>query len=114
VEGLLRLGDTSALLLAADLARHPDPSVRGAIAQALSATSSPKVLPLLDSLLRDQQPLPRLMAARALGKTGLPNAVSTLKTGLRDTDAAVRITAAASVFALLESKSGKTPGKGKG
>ncbi|MER3424687.1 MAG: hypothetical protein C4293_17150, partial [Nitrospiraceae bacterium] len=35
IEGLLRLGDSKVILVATELAKHPDPSVRGATAQAL-------------------------------------------------------------------------------
>ena len=79
------------VLNAADLARHPDPSVRGGAAHALAAATTPNALTMLESLLRDQQPLPRLMAARALGKSQLKSLISPLKTGLQDSDPTVRI-----------------------
>ena len=66
---LIRLGDTlGRSLLAADLARHSDPSIRGAAAQALSATSEKQAHGVLQTLLQDQQPLPRLMAAKVIRK----------------------------------------------
>jgi HEAT repeat protein len=104
VEALLRLGDTSVILNAADLARHPDPSIRGGIAQALAVATSPNALTILEGLLKDQQPLPRLMAARALGKSRLPSLVTSLKKGLQDSDAAVRIASAGSLFQVLSQK----------
>ena len=97
VEGLLRLGDAEALLVATDLAKHPDPSVRSALAHALGVAGYRKASPLLDQLLRDQQPQPRLAAARALGKLGERDVVPILKKGLEDSDQAVRIAAAGSL-----------------
>ena len=72
MEGLLRLGDISAVSLAGDLARHPDPSVRAAVAHALAATSDKQAVAILETLLQDQQPHPRLLAAKALGMSGAP------------------------------------------
>jgi HEAT repeat protein len=100
VEGLLRLGDTSAVLLAADLARHPDPSTRAAAAHALAATSDKEAVAVLLTLLQDQQPQPRLLAAKALGKSGAP-VTPLLKKGLQDSDVAVRLAAAGSLLQQL-------------
>jgi HEAT repeat protein len=99
-EGLLRLGDTSAILLAADLAQHPDPSIRGATAQALSATSEKQALSILQTLLLDQQPVPRLMAATSLGKHSGAAEPSLVK-GLQDFDEAARIATAGSLLQQL-------------
>ncbi len=101
VEALLRLGDSTAVLVAADLARHPDPSVRASAAQALGVTADKQALGILRTLLEDQQPQPRLFAARALAKS--PNAAApVLKKGLHDSDAAVRVTAAGSLVQQLD------------
>jgi len=97
VEGLLRLGDQTAVLIAADLARHPDPSIRAAAAQALSAASDKQALAILQTLLQDQQPQPRLFAAKALGKVPL-SVLPLVKKGLHDSDPAVRIIAAGSLL----------------
>ncbi|MFO0780002.1 MAG: HEAT repeat domain-containing protein, partial [Nitrospira sp.] len=96
--------DASAIALAAELARHPDPSIRGAAAQAVSVSPDEQALTILQSLLLDQQPLPRLMAAKALRKSN-DRAVPILVQGLRDTDEAVRIAAANSLLQQL----GKPP-----
>jgi HEAT repeat protein len=104
VEALLRLGDTSVILNAADLARHADPSVRGGTAQALAVAKTPNALTILENLIKDQQPLPRLMAARALGKSRLPSLVTPLKAGLQDSDATVRIASAGSLLQVLSRK----------
>lgn len=104
---MLRLGDATAVLNAADLARHPDPSVRGGTAQALAVATAPKALTVLESLLKDQQPLPRLMAARALGKSPLSTVISPLKLGLQDSDAAIRIASAGSLLQAL-ARTGKS------
>jgi HEAT repeat protein len=101
VEGLLRLGDQTAILAATDLARHPDPSVRAAAAQALGAGSDRQVLAILQTLLQDQQPQPRLFAAKALGKVSSP-VLPLIKKALHDSDAAVRITSAGSLLRQLE------------
>jgi HEAT repeat protein len=112
VEGLLRLGDTSAVLLAADLAKHPDPSIRAAAAHALAATSDKQAVEILQTLLQDQQPQPRLFAAKALSTSSAP-VMPLLKNGLQDSDVAVRLAAAGSLFQQLRrsttvpSKSGK-------
>jgi HEAT repeat protein len=100
VEGLLRLGDTSAVLLAADLARNPDPSTRAAAAHALAATSDKQAVAILQTLLQDQQPQPRLLAAKALGKSGAP-VTPLLKKGLQDSDVAVRLAAAGGLLQQL-------------
>jgi HEAT repeat protein len=100
VEGLLRLGDTSAVLLAADLARHPDPSIRAAAAHALAATSDKQAVVVLQMLLQDQQPQPRLLAVKALGKSAAP-VTPLLKKGLQDSDVAIRIAAAGSLLQQL-------------
>jgi HEAT repeat protein len=110
VEGLLRLGDQSAILIAADLARHPDPSVRASSAQALSAASDKQALAILQTLLQDQQPQPRLFAAKALGKLALP-VLPLIKKGLHDSDPAVRVTAAGSLLHYLSS-TGKSSSRG--
>lgn len=102
VEGLLRLGDHSAVLVAADLARHPDPSVRASAAQALGAASDKQAIAILQTLLQDQQPQPRLFAAKALGKVSLP-VLPLVKKGLHDSDPAVRITSAGSLLHHLSS-----------
>jgi HEAT repeat protein len=83
--------------MATDLARNPDPSIRGSAAQALSATSDKEALSVLQALLQDQQPLPRLMAAKALGKLSGP-VIPILLKGLQDSDEAVRIAAAGSLL----------------
>ena len=101
VEGLLRLGDTSAAPLAADLARHPDPSIRAAAAHALAATSDKQAVAILQTLLQDQQPQPRLSAAKALGKSGAP-VTTLLKKGLEDSDVAIRLVAAGSLLQQLQ------------
>jgi HEAT repeat protein len=100
VEGLLRLGDTSAISLAADLAKHPDPSIRTATAHALGATADKEAVTILQALLQDKQPQPRLFAAKALGATGAP-VMPLLKIALQDTDIAVRLAAAGSVLQQL-------------
>jgi HEAT repeat protein len=97
---LLRLDDTAAIALAAELARHPDPSIRGAAAQALSVSPDEQALTILKTLLSDQQPLPRLSAAKALRKSN-DRAIPILIQGLRDTDEAVRIAAANSLLQQL-------------
>ena len=99
-EGLLRLGDTSAILLAADLVRHPDPSIRGTAAQTLSGTSEKQALSILQTLLLDQQPLPSLMTAKSLGKHS-GAAVPSLVKGLQDFDEAVRNAVAGSLLQQL-------------
>jgi len=113
VEGLLRLGDTSAVLIATDLARHPDPSVRAAVAQALGAASDKQALSILQTLLQDQQPQPRLFAAQALGKARVP-ALPLLKKGLHDSDPAIRIAAAGSVLQQLDHLKKSSPRGRKG
>lgn len=125
IEGLLRLSSSTrcpkanngssatpchgapeeAILLAANLANHPDPSVRSAAAQALGLGGHRKALPVLERLLQDQQPQPRLTAARAMGKLGDRTAAPLLKKALQDTDPAVRVTAAGSLALLLPRKS---------
>jgi HEAT repeat protein len=100
IEGLLRLGDTSVFLTVTDLARHPDPSIRAATAQALGATSDKQGLAILQTLLQDQQPQPRLAAAKALGKVS-GAVVPWLKRGLQDSDEAVRLTVAGSLIQQL-------------
>jgi HEAT repeat protein len=100
VEGLIRLGDTSAVTLATELARHSDPSIRGAAAQALSASGAREALAALHTLLQDQQPLPRLMAAKGL-RNRSDGAIPILVKGLQDSDEAVRITAANSLLQHL-------------
>jgi HEAT repeat protein len=94
------LGDQTAVLVATDLARHPDPSVRAAIAQALGAAADRQALAILQTLLQDQQPQPRLFAAKALGKVSLP-VLPLVKQGLHDSDTAVRITSAGSLLRQL-------------
>lgn len=101
VESLLRLGDAGAILNAAALARHPDPSIRGDTAHALAFATTSNAIPILENLLRDQQPLPRLMAARALGKSSLTSLIPVAKIGLQDSDPAVRITSAGSLISIL-------------
>jgi HEAT repeat protein len=113
VEGLLRLGDSTALLVATDLARHPDPSVRAATAQALGATSDKQALSILQTLLQDQQPQPRLFAAQALGKVSMP-VLPVLKKGLHDSDPAIRITAAGSMLRHLDHAKKSSPRGRKG
>jgi HEAT repeat protein len=103
VEGLLRLGDASAIPLAIDLARHADPSVRGAVAQALSLTSDKRAIEALETLLQDRQPFPRLMAAKALGNVSTAPLPALLK-ALRDADDTVRIAAATSILRQLDQK----------
>ncbi len=105
-EGLIRLGDPSALTLATELARHSDPSIRGAAAQALSASSDKEALAVLHTLLQDQQPLPRLMAAKGLRKSS-DSAIPILVKGLQDSDEAVRIASANSLFQQLTRLSSK-------
>jgi HEAT repeat protein len=100
VEGLLRLGDISALSLAADLARHADPTVRAAVAHALAATSDKQSVAILQTLLQDQQPQPRLFAAKALGTNSAP-VTPLLKKCLQDSDVAVRLAAAGSLLQQL-------------
>jgi HEAT repeat protein len=112
VEGLLRLGDHSAVLVAADLARHPDPSVRASAAQALGAASDKQALAILQTLLQDQQPQPRLFAAKVLGKMSLP-VLPLIKKGLHDSDPAVRITAAGSLLLHLGSSAKSSSGRGR-
>ena len=112
MEGLLRLGDSTAVLAATDLARHPDPSVRASAAQALGAASDKQALSILQTLLQDQQPQPRLYSAKALGKLPLP-VLALIKNALHDSDPAVRITAAGSLLHHLSSaaKSSSTRGR---
>jgi hypothetical protein len=100
VEGLLRLGDTSAVLLAADLAKNPNPSIRAAAAHALAATSDKQAVAILQTLLQDQQPQPRLLAAKALGTSGAP-VTPLLKKCLQDSDVAVRLAAAGGLLQQL-------------
>jgi HEAT repeat protein len=100
VEGLLRLGNISAVSLAADLAKHPDPSIRAAAAHALSATSDKEAMAILQTLLQDQQPQPRLFAVKALGLSGAL-VMPLLKKGLQDADVAVRLAAAGSLLQQL-------------
>ncbi|MBP0128936.1 MAG: HEAT repeat domain-containing protein, partial [Nitrospira sp.] len=92
--------DTSAGLLAADLARHPDPSIRAAAAHALAATSDKQAVVVLQALLQDQQPQPRLLAIKALGKSAAP-VMPLLKKGLQDSDVAIRLAAAGSLLQQL-------------
>ena len=99
-EGLLRLGDTSVILLAADLARHSDPSIRAAAAHALAVASDKQAAVILQMLLQDQQPQPRLMAAKALGRSTAP-VMPLLKKGLQDSDVAIRLAAAGSLLQQL-------------
>jgi HEAT repeat protein len=108
VEGLLRLGDTSAVLLAADLAKHTDPAIRAATAHALAATSDKHAVEILQTLLQDQQPQPRLSAAKALGMSGAP-VTPLLKKTLQDSDVVVRLAAAGSLLQQL--RRAKTPPK---
>jgi len=97
---LIRLGDPSALTLATELARHSDPSIRGAAAQALSASAEKDALVVLQTLLQDQQPLPRLMAAKGLRKSS-ESAIPLLVKGLQDSDETVRIASANSLLQQL-------------
>jgi HEAT repeat protein len=113
VEGLLRLGDDSAVLVAADLARHPDPSVRASAAQALGAASDKQSVAILQTLLQDQQPQPRLFAAKALGKLSLP-VLPLVKKGLHDSDPAIRIIAAGSLLQQLTAGAKSSRGGRKG
>jgi HEAT repeat protein len=94
------LGDASAIALAADLAKHPDPSIRTAAAHALGVTAEKEAVTILQTLLQDKQPQPRLVAAKALGTTGAP-AVPLLKIALQDSDIAVRLAAAGSLLQQL-------------
>jgi HEAT repeat protein len=94
------LGDISDISLAADLAKHPDPSIRTASAHALSATSDQQAVAILQTLLQDQQPQPRLFAAKALGASGAP-VTPLLKKALQDSDIAVRLAAAGSLLRQL-------------
>ncbi len=112
VEGLLRLGDHSAVLVATDLARHPDPSVRASAAQALGAASDKQALSILQALLQDQQPQPRLYAAKALGKVSLP-VLPLIKNALHDSDPAVRITAAGSLLHQLSTAAKSSSARGR-
>jgi HEAT repeat protein len=112
VEGLLRLGDQTAVLVATDLARHPDPSVRAAVAQALGAGFDRQALAVLQTLLQDQQPQPRLFAAKALGKVSSP-VLPLIKKALHDSDAAVRITSAGSLLRQLEPVAKSSPRRGR-
>jgi HEAT repeat protein len=97
---LIRLGDTSAITLATELARHSDPSIRGAAAQALSASADKEAQAVLQILLQDQQPLPRMMAAKGLRKSS-DSAIPILVKGLRDSDETVRIVTANSLLQQL-------------
>jgi HEAT repeat protein len=101
VEGLLRVGDREASLVARELSRHADPSIRGAVAQAIGLSRYTQGVPLLDLLRQDLQPQPRLMAARALGKMTRREALPVLKLMLQDSDTAVRVTAAGSLLQVL-------------
>jgi len=101
VEGLLRLGDAEAVLVARELSQHPDPSIRSAVAQAIGQSRYKGGVPLLDLLRQDLQPQPRLTAARALGKMERRTATPVLKTLLQDSDPAVRVTAAGSLTQVL-------------
>jgi HEAT repeat protein len=101
LEGLLRIGDTDAALVARELSKHADPSIRGAVAQAIGLSRYKPGIPLLDFLRQDLQPLPRLMAARALGRMARREALPVLKAMLQDSDTAVRVTAAGSVLHVL-------------
>jgi HEAT repeat protein len=98
VEALLRLGDSEAMLVARELANHPNPSVRGGVAQAIGQARSNAGLPLLDRLRQDLQPQPRLMAARALGTLSTRDLIPTIRQAMQDSDAAVRLTAAGSLL----------------
>jgi HEAT repeat protein len=100
VEGLLRLGDIPAISLAMDLARHPDPSIRAAVAHALAATSDKQALAILQTLLQDQQLQPRLFATKALGTSGAP-VMPLLKKCLQDSDVVIRLAAAGSLLQQL-------------
>jgi HEAT repeat protein len=82
------------------LARHPDPSVRAAVAHALAATSDKQAVAILETLLQDQQPHPRLLAAKALGMSGAP-VTPLLKKSLQDSDVSVRLAAAGSLLQQL-------------
>jgi HEAT repeat protein len=112
VEGLLRLGDSSAVLIATDLARHPDPSVRAAAAQALGVTSEKGAVAVLQTLLQDQQPQPRLYAAKALGKQAA-SVLPLLKKSLHDSETAVRLTAAGSLLQQIDRLKKTSPRKGR-
>jgi HEAT repeat protein len=87
--------------MATDLARHPDPSVRAAVAQALGAATDKRAVVILQTLLQDQQPQPRLFAAKALGKN-TASLLPLLKKGLHDSDPAVRTTAAGSLLQQID------------
>ena len=100
LEGLLRLGDTSAIVLAADLATHTNPSIRAAAAHTLAATSDKQAVEILQTLLHDQQPQPRLSAVKALGKVSAL-VMPLLKQGLQDTDVTIRMAAAGSLLQQL-------------
>jgi HEAT repeat protein len=101
VEGLLRIGDGEASLVARELSKQADPSVRSAVAQAIGQSRYKQGIPLLDFLRQDLQPQPRLMAARALGKMPHRQALPILRPMLQDSDTAVRVTAAGSVLQTL-------------
>ena len=101
VEGLLRIGDAEATLVARELSKHADPSIRSAVAQAIGLSRYKQGTPLLDLLRQDLQPQPRLMSARALGRMSRRDAVPVLKPMLQDSDAAVRVTAAGSLLQVL-------------
>jgi HEAT repeat protein len=89
------------ILFAADLAKHPAPSVRSAAAQALGLSGNKTGLSVLEPLLQDQQPQPRLAAVRALGKIGGRSVIPLLKKALQDTDPAIRITAGGGLVQVL-------------
>ena len=101
LEGLLRIRDGEASLVARELSKHPDPSIRSAVAQAIGQARYLQGVPLLDLLRQDLQPQPRLMAARALGKMPPQEALPILKRMLQDSDTAVRVTAAGSMLHTL-------------
>lgn len=101
VEGLLRIGDAEAALVARELTKHANPSIRSAVAQAIGLSRYKPGISLLDLLRQDLQPQPRLMAARALGRMARREALPVLKPMLQDSDAAIRVTAAGSVLHVL-------------
>jgi HEAT repeat protein len=85
--------DATAVALAVDAARDPDPRVRRLGVEMLTAEGGDaRVLPELEQRAGDEDPVVRALATRGLGRAGAL-AGETLERALEDDDAAVRLSA---------------------
>lgn len=84
----------------AEMVGDPDPSVRQAVAEALSTFRDERVVIPLSILLNDTSPAIREAAAIALGDTGLKRSEKQLLSSLKDSNAQVRRAAARSLELL--------------